>query len=274
MAQLHSIIGSILRDIIAAQHEANLYSCSLSESYGKEGRTRDFQLPGVVISDMELELKYGVNSSEENRDHFNIKLGKTRAFIREICHECAKIALLSSVATVLDKDTTRPMEQKSFFANVRNNSDVNRQFLTFLSRNMCNAFNGSIKDIVNHDTGELITDKVCEKIMTTLKKKFYFDSDLDSLFEGTDGEALRYRLITEVTALIQTKITFDAQDENFKSKRSFPQLDVAITSDELMKLPEEAIHSFKLKFSPTACTITTLDEENWLEDFEMKTQTI
>lgn len=72
MAQLHSIIGSILRDIIAAQHEANLYSCSLSESYGKEGKTRDFQLPGVIISDMELELKYGVNSSEENRDHFNV----------------------------------------------------------------------------------------------------------------------------------------------------------------------------------------------------------
>ncbi|MBQ0048493.1 MAG: hypothetical protein KBT33_13480 [Prevotellaceae bacterium] len=274
MAQLHSIIGSILRDIIAAQHEANLYSCSLSESYGKEGKTRDFQLPGVIISDMELELKYGVNSSEENRDHFNLKLGKTRAFIREICHGCAKIALLSSVATVLDKDTTRPIEQKSFFVNVRNNSDVNRQFLTFLSRNMSNAFNGSIKDIVNQDTGELLTDKVCEKIMTTLKKKFYYDTDLDGLFEGSDGEALRNRLITEVTTLIQAKITFDAQDENFKSKRSFPQLDVAITSDELMKLPEEAIHSFKLKFSPTACTITTLDDENWLEDFEMKTQTI
>ena len=35
-------------------------------------------------------------------------------------------------------------------------------------------------------------------------------------------------------------------DANFKSLHSFPQLDVAITADELMNMPEEAIHSFKI----------------------------
>ena len=34
MAQLSSVIGSILRDIVSAQHEANLYSLSLGDSYG------------------------------------------------------------------------------------------------------------------------------------------------------------------------------------------------------------------------------------------------
>lgn len=52
MAQLSSVIGSILRDIISAQHEANLYSLSLSENYGKDGKVKDFQLPGVFISDI------------------------------------------------------------------------------------------------------------------------------------------------------------------------------------------------------------------------------
>ena len=48
MAQLSSVIGSILRDIVSAQHEANLYSLSLGDSYGKDGKAKDFQLPNVM----------------------------------------------------------------------------------------------------------------------------------------------------------------------------------------------------------------------------------
>ena len=65
MAQLSSVIGSILRDIVSAQHEANLYSLSLGDSYGKDGKAKDFQLPNVMVSDMELDLKYGVKSASE-----------------------------------------------------------------------------------------------------------------------------------------------------------------------------------------------------------------
>lgn len=97
MAQLSSVIGSILRDIISAQHEANLYSLSLSENYGKDGKVKDFQLPGVFISDMELELKYGVISTNENLEQFNIKYNKFRQFIKSLCEEAAKVAVTLSL---------------------------------------------------------------------------------------------------------------------------------------------------------------------------------
>lgn len=270
MAQLHSIIGSILRDIISAQHDANLFSCSLSESYGKEGKTRDFQLPGVVISDMELELKYGVISAEESCEHFNIRIDKVRAFLRELCRDCAKKILASCTATVLDRDTSRPDELKTFFSNLRGNPDVSRQFHMFLSRNMANAFNGFIREAVDQDTGKLMADKVLDRIMLTLRKKFFFDSDLDELFDGTDGAALRDLLMSESERIIRNKIQEESKDENFKRRRSFPQLDVAITSDELAKLPEDAVHSFKFRFSPASCSITSLEDDGWLEDFDMK----
>lgn len=76
MAQLSSVIGSILRDIVSAQHEANLYSLSLGDSYGKDGKAKDFQLPNVMVSDMELDLKYGVKSASESQQQFNIKYDK------------------------------------------------------------------------------------------------------------------------------------------------------------------------------------------------------
>lgn len=270
MAKLHSIIGSILRDIISAQHDANLFSCSLSESYGKEGKTRDFQLPGVVISDMELDMKYGVVSTDENCEHFNIRIDKVRSFLRELCHDCAKDILSKCEKTVLDKDKSRPAEVKTFFQNLRTSPDVRRQFETFLSRNMSNAFNGYIREAVNQETGQLISDKVHDRIVLTLRKKFFYDSDLDNLFEGKEGEDLRNALVTESANIVRKKIEEESKDENFRRRRSFPQLDVAVTSEELSKLPEDAIHSFKIKFSPTSCNVTSLEDDSWLYDFDMK----
>ena len=97
MAQLSSVIGSILRDIISAQHEANLYSISMSESYGKDGKAKDFQLPNVVLSDMELELKYAVVGASDNEEQYNISYSRFRKFINNLCGEAASTVITSVV---------------------------------------------------------------------------------------------------------------------------------------------------------------------------------
>lgn len=124
MAQLSSVIGSILRDIISAQHEANLYTLSISENYGKDGKAKDFQLPGVFISEMELDLKYGVISSDESHEQFNIKFNKFRGFVRTLCDEAAKTAITSVISTVLDSDIEREEEDKVFFKRLRKETDL------------------------------------------------------------------------------------------------------------------------------------------------------
>ena len=63
-------------------------------------------------------------------------------------------------------------------------------------------------------------------------------------------------------------------DANFKSLHSFPQLDVAITADELMNMAEEAIHSFKIKFSPRNYSVSQTDDDSLLEDFVIKSNDI
>ncbi|UVV77008.1 hypothetical protein NXW84_03190 [Bacteroides fragilis] len=46
---------------------------------------------------------------------------------------------------------------------------------------------------------------------------------------------------------------------------------MAITADELMNMPEEAIHSFKIKFSPRNYSVSqTDDDDSLLEDFVMR----
>ncbi len=270
MAQLSSVIGSILRDIISAQHEANLYSLALSENYGKDGKVKDFQLPGVFISDMELELKYGVISSDENQQQFNIKYNKFRRFVKSLCTESAKTAITTAVSTVLSSDIERDEEDLEFFRRLKKEEDLNRNFQSFLSNKMRSSLGNGLYEAVDHSTGAVIVDVVVRKLMDAATRKFLDDRDLDSLFEGNEGKALKETLAANMQEALTGLVEKLSEGMNFKRVKVFPRLDVAVTADELSKMPEEAIHVFKLKFSPTTCNITEIEDEEELDEFDMK----
>lgn len=269
MAQLSSVIGSILRDIILAQHEANLYSLALSESYGKDGKVKDFQLPNVVVSDMELELKYGVVKASESQQQFNIKYNRFRQFLKELCEETAKVVIGSVVSTVITSDIERGEVEKHFFFRLKKEDDLQKEFTSFLSRNMMNTFRSNLFEAIDTATGEVKTEVVTTKLMDVVHKKFLYDTDLNELFAGKDGEQLRDDADSNARRAIEGLVIKLSKDANFKRAKAFPVLDVAVTADELAGMPEEAVHSFKLKFTPVNVAVTQLEEDHWLENFVM-----
>ena len=273
MAQLHSIIGSILRDIISAQHEANLYSYSLIDAYGKEGKVRDFQLPSVAISDMELELKYGVLSSEAKAEEYNIRYCKLRQFIRELCNGCAKIAIRTGTDQLLRRNASKEIslskEYKAFFENLSEDEKSYNELLTYQTRAMISSFAGVLYEIIDSETGTLKKDAILDRLMSVINKKVLCDTNLAPVFDVEGGIQQRDEIADCIRTALDPYIETEIKDENFKRTKSFPQLDVAVTSDELSKMPEEAIHSFKLKFMPTTGTITPSDDDE-LEDYMQK----
>lgn len=270
MAQLSSVIGSILRDIISAQHEANLYSISLSESYGKDGKTKDFQLPNVAVSDMELELKYAVVSASENQEQYSISYSKFRKFLNELCIEAAKTVITSIVTTILTSDIRREEEDKRFFYHLKQQEALNRKFHSFLSRNMRNAFANNLYESIDAKTGKVQAAIVCAKLMEVVRTKFLNDTDLDNLFSDADGKALKRAADENAQAALDGLVQQLSENANFKRSKTFPRLEVAVTASELEKLPEESIHTFKLKFSPISCSVTEPETEDDLDDFVME----
>lgn len=270
MAQLSSVIGSILRDIISAQHEANLYSLALSENYGKDGKAKDFQLPGVIISDMELELKYGVLSSDENHEQFNIKYNKFRQFVKTLSEEAAKTVITNVAATVLNTGINREEEDKQFFYRLKREQELRDTFQRFLSRNMRNALGVGLYEAIDHGTGAVVRDVLVRKLTDVTTRKFLDDTDLDPLFDGKDGAALKETAAENIRQALTMLVEKMSEGANFKRVKVFPCLDVAITADELAKMPEDAVHVFKLKFSPTTCSLTETEDMDGLDDFNMK----
>lgn len=270
MAQLNSVIGSILRDIISAQHEANMYSLALSDTYGKDGRAKDFQLPNIMVCDMELEVKYGVKSASESQQQFNIEYDKFRQFLKELSIEVAKVTITSIVSTVMNSGIERKEIDMHFFTRLNEEEPLQREFQSFLSRNLKNSFRNNLYDAVDPSNGMAKTDVLIAKFMDVIRKKFLYDMDLNKLFTGTDGAQLREDAEKNVENVITGLVEKLSKASNFKKLKTFPQLDVAITADELASMPEEAIHSFKLKFSPRSYAISQLDDDEFAEDFVMK----
>ncbi|MGM9704154.1 MAG: hypothetical protein ACI3YZ_11520 [Prevotella sp.] len=100
MAQLSTIISSILRDMIVAQHEANMYAVSLEEIYKKNGRLERFSLPSANIGEVEMELRYGVTDDSAKTEQYEINYPMLRQQSTEVSRKLARTTL-GSVLPVL-----------------------------------------------------------------------------------------------------------------------------------------------------------------------------
>jgi len=56
---------------------------------------------------------------------------------------------------------------------------------------MRNSFRNNLYDAVDSSNGSVNNDVVISRLTDVVRKKFLYDTDLDDLFAGEDGEKLR-----------------------------------------------------------------------------------
>ncbi len=101
MAQLSTIISSILRDMIVAQHEANMYAMSLEDVYKQNGHLEQNLLcPTVAVGEVELDLRYGVKSDSAQTEQYEINFPQLRKVAKQVSKDCAN-AIVDSYSPVL-----------------------------------------------------------------------------------------------------------------------------------------------------------------------------
>lgn len=101
MANLQVVIASVLRDVLLAQHEANLLTEALAKQYREAGVLSQLNLPAVTIGDMELSFRFAIaNSDEPHGDTPHKPVGEPR----QQCGEAAvsdNPSTLESIASML-----------------------------------------------------------------------------------------------------------------------------------------------------------------------------
>ena len=74
MAQLHEVVGSILREVAKSRFSSDLYSRTISRYYERDSLLRRFPVPRTEIDEIELELKFLIDemihdpAAEEGRE--------------------------------------------------------------------------------------------------------------------------------------------------------------------------------------------------------------
>lgn len=270
MAQLKSIIGSILRDIIYAQHEANLYTVSLGESYGKDGKAKGFDLPNIMFSDIEMELRYAVTGSDDEEEQANISYSKLRKHLGTLCAEASRTAISQCISTVLYSGIERDEEDKAFFLHLKQDKELYSRFHTFLSKNMKNSFDTDLYTMLNTADGTANRTNIVSRLMSVVRSKFLGDTDLSSLFSGADGKALYKQCEDDILKSLEKSVDSWSEGKTFRRSKLYPRIDVEVNSGELEKLPSSAIQTFRFRFRPAETPPTLIDQEEDLDDFDMK----
>ena len=119
-----------------------------------------------------------------------------------------------------------------------------------------------IHELINNRTGILDEAEIVKRLKDTVSQDIINDRDnMSKLFNDTDGKNTK-ALEDRVTAEIGTIVKKNCQKKNFKRTKEFPKFNVAVSSEELKKLPNDAIQTCKLKFTPTSFNIHTDNEDS------------
>lgn len=249
MAQLSTIIGSILRGMIVAQHEANLYAMSLEDIYKQNARLEQFAIPAVAIGDIELDLHYGVKNDAVQTEQYEVdyaalrKLGKNASL--QYAHAIVGKALPLLQAAFPYNGTDAEAKVLADFAV---DKDMQQRYCTFLSRKILDSLKQSVTQLVN-ENGNFNEKLLIDCILSVSEENLLYHKDLLILFGRPSGDDVREKIrsvLHKTLSILTTKLLKNA---NIKRKRFLPEIDVIVNTDELANIPAESIHTLHFRIS-------------------------
>lgn len=250
MAQLSTIISSILRDMIVAQHEANMYAMSLEDVYKQNGRLEQFALPTVAVGEVELDLRYGVKSDSAQTEQYEINYPQLRKVTKQVSKDYAEEIVKSTLpvlqALFPDEGTN---SSTKVLANFAVDDNLKRKYKAFLSRKILKAMQLSFTSLIKDD-GRINEKVLLECILSVCDDKLLGHEDLQVLFNRPSGEETRKEIRKNLETFLKDMMPKILKDINLKRKRIIPSVDVTLNSEELANLPEECIHTLHFHVSP------------------------
>ncbi len=259
MAQLNSIIYSVMRDLVLAQHEANMYSASLKEVYTRNGVMQAYSLPTIALGDIEMDIRYGITSANEQVEQYEINYSEVRDRLEGISGNITK-AIVSLFISYLRQQSYSNVEVSLFVTEFLNNKVSQSNFEQFLNRKIFRMLNGNLSKLLD-ENGDFDNDFLSVIVVQAAKEEFLNNDDFLQISGNIEGLDVIDSLVDQIRNHINVIIPKITKDINCKRVRSKSSMDILINSDELAKLPEECLHSFRFKIKPTSMNMLIAEHD-------------
>lgn len=245
MARLSKIVGSILRDMVAAQHEANMYALGLSPAY--RNRPAGPNPPAVCLGEIELTLHCGFTGKVAAGRQREVDRTAVLRTLRELASETAEAVVASVLATVArysdgSEQTIGPL------ARLNREKKLRRSFIAFLSRSLNERLHDCWAEFIASD-GSLDNEKLQELILGVADEKVLAHEELEETFAvgaGALRKEIRENLQTDIRILLP-RLSAGVRPGRWSK---YASLDVTVSSEELADLPETSIQTLRLTISP------------------------
>lgn len=231
MAQLHQVIGAILRDIAQARVTSDIYSRDVSQYYEKDSLLRIFPVPRSEIREANVDMKFLISGIEIDPERKEDRESKTSA-VFEYYSELM-IDAFFSVLREIDKPGWIELFKKY----------DTPEFSKKLRTSLLDYFENNSNTLIN-DENELDQDECEDGIKDVLGKYFY---DIDEVEVVIKKENLITKAKSNVTREInELKESMAIEIRIVRDTAEDYKLDVEVTAAKLMDVPEAALSSVKL----------------------------
>lgn len=248
MAQLSKILGSILRDMVSAQHEANMYALKLSSAYRNHNQAASLNPPVVCLGEMELMLRCGFTGKAAAGETYEIDHTLVYRTIQELSSAISEVIVTCILSTIAQHKGDNSQDEGPI-ARLNKEKTLRRNFIAFLGRKLYSYLKGHRAEFIALD-GSIDYEMLQESILFVTDDKFLSHSDLEDVFiDDTSGE-LRKTIRENLQANIQIMLPRLLKDVQIGRPSKYTSMDVTVSSEELSKLPDECIHTLRMKISP------------------------
>lgn len=260
MAQLSSIIYSMMRDLVLAQHEANLYSSSLKEAYVKYGRLETYSLPTIALGEIDLDLHYGVGEIDENVEQWEVNYAELRDRLSGIVNSTVRVATEAVVDSISEAEYCDSAKGKALKEFVRS-MQAQSNFSTLVSRKFLRVLHSNLSRLLTEE-GAIDNAYLLSSALQTIKEEILASDDFTPLVSNESGVELREQILSTIRERLEAILPRTTKDVSCKRLRRVPSMSVVINSEELSKMPEESIHSFRIKIKPQSVNMQIAEPEN------------
>lgn len=245
MTNLKQVITSILRDVVQAQHEANLYAQELASQSAGRGSV----IPLAHVGELTMGIRYAVLDGE---DVTEVKVPNIKAN-----HRIAS-RLSEQLARLILRKLTHEVRQSGIAYRANGFSYIddlgdNQELTAYIAQRMLSSLKDNTDKLYNEEQ-QLEVEAIADLVLAVGEQYVLRHSEIEGLFTLPGGATLlgsiRRVLDHEVSDSIRQIIDEEQTTELFEA-RTERSLRIEIGADKLRDYPAEAIQSVTLRVVPT-----------------------
>lgn len=248
MAQLSKILGSILRDMVSAQHEANMYALKLSNAYRDQNQATTLRPPAVCLGEVELMLHCGFTGEPIVGEDYELDHTAVLRTIKDLSSQLSEV-IISSILSTIVQNMDSDSETEGSIARLNREKTLKRNFIVYLGRKLTSYLQGHRADFLAWD-GSIDADILLEDTLFISDGEFLSHPDLESVFANDVSGELNTKVKDNLHADLKMLLPRLLKDINLGRPKKYSSMDIMVSSEELSKLPDECIQTFRLKISP------------------------